>query len=84
MASWWVMSVAIARRVSAGKRGLANRTPANAAAAADVLSNVGFDLSTGVVQVSARATVDALGEQTTALGDVTSVIHAAITVMSGA
>jgi NAD(P)-dependent dehydrogenase (short-subunit alcohol dehydrogenase family) len=69
---------AIARRVSAGKRVLlADLRLENAAAAAEVLSNAGFEASTATVNVSSRASVHALVEAATALGDVTGVIHAA-------
>jgi NAD(P)-dependent dehydrogenase (short-subunit alcohol dehydrogenase family) len=69
---------AIARRVSAGKRVLlADLRQENAAAAADVLSNAGFEVSTATVDVSSRASVHALVVGATTLGDVTGVIHAA-------
>jgi NAD(P)-dependent dehydrogenase (short-subunit alcohol dehydrogenase family) len=69
---------AIARRVSAGKRVLlADLRPENAAAAAKVLSEAGFEVGTATVDVSSRASVHALVEQATALGEVTGVIHAA-------
>jgi saccharopine dehydrogenase-like NADP-dependent oxidoreductase len=46
---------AIARRVSAGKHVLlADLRQENAAAAAEVMSNAGFELSTAIVDVSAR------------------------------
>ena len=69
---------AIARRVSAGKRVLlADLRLENAAAAAKVLSEAGFEVSTATVDVSSRASVHALVAQATALGEVTGVIHAA-------
>ncbi len=69
---------AIARRVSAGKHVLlADLRQANADAAADVMSNAGFEVSTTTVDVSSRASVHALAQAATALGDVTGVIHAA-------
>jgi NAD(P)-dependent dehydrogenase (short-subunit alcohol dehydrogenase family) len=69
---------AIARRVSAGKYVLlADLRLENADAAAEVLSNAGFEVSTVVVDVSSRRSVHALVETATALGDVTGVIHAA-------
>src|SRR5215213_5269382 len=69
---------AIARRVSAGKHVvLADLHQANADAAAEVLGNAGFEVSTTTVDVSSRASVHALVETATALGDVTGVIHAA-------
>ncbi len=69
---------AIARRVSAGKHVLlADLRQENADAAAEVLSNAGFDVSTATVDVSSRESVHALVQTATALGDVTGVIHAA-------
>ena len=69
---------AIARRVSAGKHVLlADLWQENAEAAALVLSNAGFEVSTATVDVSSRESVHALVETATALGDVTGVIHAA-------
>jgi hypothetical protein len=49
----------------------------NAEAAAAVLSNAGYDVSTATVDVSSRASVHALVETATAIGEVTGVIHAA-------
>ena len=69
---------AIARRVSAGKHVLlADLREANAAAAAKVLSDAGFQVSTATVDVSSRGSVHALVEAATALGAITGVIHAA-------
>ena len=69
---------AIARRVSAGKRVLlADLRQENAAAAAKVLSEAGFEVSTATVDISSRESVHALVAQATALGEVTGVIHAA-------
>jgi NAD(P)-dependent dehydrogenase (short-subunit alcohol dehydrogenase family) len=69
---------AIARRVSAGKYVLlADVRQANAEAAAKVMSDAGFEVSTVAVDVSSRESVRALVETATALGDVTGVIHAA-------
>ena len=69
---------AIARRVSAGKHVvLADLHQANADAAAEVLGNAGLEVSTTTVDVSSRASVHALVETATALGDITGVIHAA-------
>jgi len=49
---------AIARRVSAGKHVvLADLHQANADAAAEVLGNAGFEVSTTTVDVSSRASV---------------------------
>lgn len=69
---------AIARRVSAGKHVvLADLRQEMADAAAKVLSDAGFDVSTTTVDVSSRESVRALVENATAFGDVTGVIHAA-------
>jgi NAD(P)-dependent dehydrogenase (short-subunit alcohol dehydrogenase family) len=69
---------AIARRVSAGKQVLlADLRQENAEAAAEVLSNAGFEVNTAIVEVSARESVHALVQTAIALGDVTGVIHAA-------
>ncbi|ADP70331.1 short-chain dehydrogenase/reductase SDR [Rhodomicrobium vannielii ATCC 17100] len=69
---------AIARRVSAGKHVLlADLRKENADAAAKVLSEAGFEVSTATVDVSSRESVGALVKAATALGDVTGVIHAA-------
>jgi NAD(P)-dependent dehydrogenase (short-subunit alcohol dehydrogenase family) len=69
---------AIARRVSAGKQVLlADLRPESAEAAAKVLSDAGFDVSTAAVDVSSRTSIHALVDRATALGDVTGLIHAA-------
>ncbi|ANY78490.1 short-chain dehydrogenase [Microvirga ossetica] len=69
---------AIARRVSAGKHVLlADLRSENADAAAKTLSEAGFTVSTATVDVSSRASVHALVEMATALGEVSGVIHAA-------
>ena len=69
---------AIARRVSAGKRVLlADLQRENADAAAKILSDAGFEVTTAIVDVSSRESVHALVESATAIGDVTGLIHAA-------
>ncbi len=69
---------AIARRVSAGKHVLlADLRQENADAAAKVLSDAGFQVSTAVVEVSSRESIVALVETAAAIGDITGVIHAA-------
>jgi NAD(P)-dependent dehydrogenase (short-subunit alcohol dehydrogenase family) len=69
---------AIARRVSAGKHVLlADLHREKAAAAADVLSNAGFEVSTTTVDVSSRDSIHQLVGAATTLGEVTGVIHAA-------
>ncbi|MGO9197630.1 MAG: SDR family oxidoreductase, partial [Acidimicrobiales bacterium] len=49
----------------------------NADAAAEVMRDAGFDVSTATVDVSSRESVHALVETATGLGDVTGLIHAA-------
>lgn len=69
---------AIARRVSSGKHVLlADLREDNAAVAAKVLDEAGFTVSTAQVDVSSRASVQALVKTATALGEVTGIIHAA-------
>ena len=69
---------AIARRVGVGKHVLlADLRQENAQAAADVLANVGYDVSTASVDVSSRNDVHELVEKATVLGEVTGLIHAA-------
>jgi NAD(P)-dependent dehydrogenase (short-subunit alcohol dehydrogenase family) len=69
---------AIARRVGAGKHVvLADLHQANADAAAEVMRDAGFAVSVATVDVSSRDSVHALVETSTALGDITGVIHAA-------
>src|SRR4051795_7674277 len=69
---------AIARRVSAGKHVvLADLRQQNADAAAEVLSNAGFGVSTATVDVSSRDSVHALVQAATSFGNVTGIIHAA-------
>ena len=69
---------AIARRVGIGKRVvLADRSEANANAAANVMSNAGYDVSVAVVDVSSREAVHSLVEKETERGDITGLIHAA-------
>jgi len=69
---------AIARRVGVGKHILlADLRQANAAAAADVLSSAGYQVSVATVDASSREAVHALVKTATDLGEVTGLIHAA-------
>ena len=69
---------AIVRRVSAGKHVLlADIRLENADAAAKVLSDAGFEVSTATVDVSSRASIHALAEAATTMGEVSGAIHAA-------
>ena len=69
---------AIVRRVGAGKHILlADLRQENNDAAAKVLSEAGFELSTTIVDVSSRESIHALVETATAIGGVIGLIHAA-------
>ncbi|MDB5100294.1 MAG: short-chain dehydrogenase [Cyanobacteria bacterium RYN_339] len=69
---------AIARRVGVGKHVLlADNRAESAAAAAEVLSNAGFDVSVATVDVSSRDAVHALVEKAAGLGEVSGLVHAA-------
>jgi NAD(P)-dependent dehydrogenase (short-subunit alcohol dehydrogenase family) len=69
---------AIARRVGTGKHILlADLRKENADAAAKVLSEAGFDVSTSVVDVSSRQSVTSLVDTATKIGDIYGLIHAA-------
>jgi NAD(P)-dependent dehydrogenase (short-subunit alcohol dehydrogenase family) len=69
---------AIARRVSAGKHVLlADLRAENSEAAAKVLSEAGFEVSTAMVDVSSRESVQALVKTATGIGGVYGLIHAA-------
>jgi len=69
---------AIARRVSAGKHVLlADLRLKNAEASAKTLADAGFTVTTATVDVSSRASVQALVAQASSSGKVCGVIHAA-------
>ena len=69
---------AITRRVGAGQHVLlADLKQENANAAAKILSDAGFDVTTAVVDVSSRVSVHTLVQTATAIGRVTGLIHAA-------
>jgi NAD(P)-dependent dehydrogenase (short-subunit alcohol dehydrogenase family) len=69
---------AIARRVSVGRHVLlADLRKQNADAAAEVMHDAGFEVSTATVDVSSRASVHSLVENATNLGDVIGLVHAA-------
>lgn len=69
---------AIARRVSAGKHVLlADLRAENNDAAAKVLGEAGFEVSTAIVDVSSGDSVQALVAKATAIGGVYGLIHAA-------
>jgi saccharopine dehydrogenase-like NADP-dependent oxidoreductase len=64
------IGLAIARRVGVGKHVvLADRSEANANAAAEVMANAGYQVSVATVDVSSRETVHALVGQVTGIGD---------------
>ena len=65
-------------RVGVGKHVLlADHRAENAASAAKVLADAGYEVSTVTVDVSSRAAVQALVETASRLGEVTGLIHAA-------
>lgn len=69
---------AIARRVSAGKHVLLGDVRREQAdAAADVLADAGFEVSTATVDVSSRESVHAFTGMAAAIGPVSGVVHAA-------
>ncbi|WP_184547027.1 SDR family oxidoreductase [Mucilaginibacter sp. FT3.2] len=69
---------AIARRVSTGKHVLlADLKLENANAAAKVLSEAGFEVSTATVDISSRSSIQALVENAVSIGSITGLIHAA-------
>jgi NAD(P)-dependent dehydrogenase (short-subunit alcohol dehydrogenase family) len=69
---------AIARRVGVGKHVLlGDMRQDNANAAAEVLSNAGYEVSVATVDASSREAVHALVAKATGLGNVTGLIHAA-------
>ena len=69
---------AIARRVSVGKHVLlADMRQENADAAAETLSNAGYEVSVAIVDASSRTDVHVLAETATDLGAITGLIHAA-------
>lgn len=69
---------AIARRVSAGRHVvLADLRAETADAAAKVLGDAGFEVSTADVDVSSRESIHALVETASALGSIKGLIHAA-------
>jgi NAD(P)-dependent dehydrogenase (short-subunit alcohol dehydrogenase family) len=69
---------AIARRVSAGRKVLlADLWRENADAAAKTLSDAGFEVTTAALDVSSRASVEALVETASGLGAVMGLIQAA-------
>lgn len=69
---------AIARRVGMGKHlVLADRRIENANAAAETLSNAGYDVSVIAADISSRSDVRAVVAQATSKGDVTGLVHAA-------
>jgi NAD(P)-dependent dehydrogenase (short-subunit alcohol dehydrogenase family) len=69
---------AIVRRVGAGKHILlADLSHENNLAAAKILSEAGFEVSTTLVDISSRASICHLVDTATKIGDVSGVIHAA-------
>jgi NAD(P)-dependent dehydrogenase (short-subunit alcohol dehydrogenase family) len=72
------IGLAIARRVGTGKHILlADLKPENTNAAAKVLSEAGFEVSTTTVDVSLKQSVQTLVKTATAIGNIHGLIHAA-------
>jgi NAD(P)-dependent dehydrogenase (short-subunit alcohol dehydrogenase family) len=72
------IGLAIARRVSTGKEILlADLRQENADAAAKILHDAGFKVTTAIVDVSSRSSVESLIQKALSLGEVFGVIHAA-------
>lgn len=72
------ISQAIARRVSIGKHiVLADIKPEIADAVRHTLSRAGFEVSTTIVDVSSRGSVQNLVKEASAIGDIKGVIHTA-------
>jgi NAD(P)-dependent dehydrogenase (short-subunit alcohol dehydrogenase family) len=72
------IGIAIARRVSAGKHVLlADIRQENADAAAKSMSEAGFEVSTAIVDVSSRQSVNALVDTAKKIGNIKGLIHAA-------
>ncbi len=73
-----VIGHAIARRVSAGKHILlADPRQEQVGVAAKSLSDAGFEVSTTTVDITSRASIQALVKTAIAIGDVTGVVHSA-------
>ena len=69
---------AIARRVGAGKHLLlADLRQENADAAAKTLSEAGFEVATTTVDISSRASIEALVAKATSIGEIQGLVHAA-------
>jgi len=69
---------AIARRVGIGKHVvLADRSEANAKAAADIMSNAGYVVSVATVDVASREAVQGLVATASGIGEISGLIHAA-------
>lgn len=69
---------AIARRVGVGKHVLlADKKLENANAAADVMSNAGYDVSIATVDVASRAEIEGIAAKAAGLGTVSGLVHAA-------
>ena len=72
------IGIAIARRVSSGKHLLlADLRQETADAAAKVLADAGFTVSTATADISKRGSIEALVAKATDIGEITGVIHAA-------
>ena len=72
------IGIAIARRISAGKHILvADISSQNNEAAAKILTEAGFVVSTSIIDICSRTSVNELAEKATTIGSVVNLIHAA-------
>lgn len=72
------IGLAIARRVSSGRHVLlADIRREHAEAAAAVLADAGFEVSTSVVDIASRTSVQSLIQQAMAIGPIVGLVHAA-------
>jgi len=72
------IGVAIARRIGTGKHILlADLRQENADAAAKIMSEAGYEVSTAAVDISSRDSVHGLAEKATGMGNITGLVHAA-------
>ncbi len=72
------IGIAIAKKVSAGKHILISDIKfENTEVAANTLSELGFEVSTAIIDVCSRASVNELAEKANAIGSITNLIHAA-------
>ena len=69
------ISLAIARRMGRGKKIiLGDKSKENAAAIADILTKAGFDVEPVVMDMSDRASIQAMVEKAQSCGEVTAMV----------